>query len=145
MARALKAEGFTVILDRKVTPGDTWRNAIGKALDAATVIVVLWSVHSVRSEWVIAEADIGRNQEKLVPVLIDHVKPPFGFRMIQAADLSEWDGSPTNPNFGLLLDALNHLTNKLPPAFVVTADLPGETVRLDPTLHYKHLYHKHQR
>lgn len=45
-------------------------------------MVVLWSARSIESEWVYEEATEGRRQGKLVPVLIDAVRPPAGFREI---------------------------------------------------------------
>jgi hypothetical protein len=56
-------------------------------------MVVLWSTHSVDSDWVKEEAEEARALGKLIPVLIEPVKPPVGFRSIQAADLTDWNGS----------------------------------------------------
>jgi hypothetical protein len=57
-------------------------------------MIVLWSENSVDSSWVAEEAEEARRLGKtLVPVLIQRVEPPIGFRAIQAADLSRWDGS----------------------------------------------------
>jgi hypothetical protein len=68
-------------------------------------MVVLWSQNSVASEVVKEEAEEGRARRKLVPVLIDQVRVPTGFRNIQAVDLSDWDGSADAVQFqSLLLD-----------------------------------------
>jgi hypothetical protein len=57
-------------------------------------MIVLWSENSVESPWVAEEAEEARRLGKtLVPVLIRRVEPPIGFRTIQAADLTHWDGS----------------------------------------------------
>src|SRR5512136_3157733 len=90
LARALEAQGLSVYWDRAIPAGASWRSIIGEALEAAAVVIVLWSVRSVKSESVLAEADSGRNHAKLLPVLLDDVEPPLGFRTIQAADLREW-------------------------------------------------------
>ncbi len=57
----------------------------------------------VASTWVNEEAEEGRVREKLVPVLIDALVPPLGFRGIQAADLNGRDGSPATPAFRQLV------------------------------------------
>jgi hypothetical protein len=138
LARALEGQGLSVFWDREVPAGARWRDVIGKELEAAGVVIVIWSVRSVRSEWVLAEADSGRNQAKLVPVLLDDIEPPLGFRTIQAADLRNWDGSPSHPAFVSLIEAVHYVTRRRP-SFGVSADLPGESVGVDPARRYKHV------
>lgn len=67
------------------------------ALNEMRCMVVLWSSNSIVRDWVKEEAEEARIVQKLVPVLIEPVKPPVGFRAIQAADLIDWDGS-SEPN-----------------------------------------------
>ena len=71
-------------------PVMTWRSYTGKALEEARCVIVAWSAHSVASEWVIEEADKGKQRGILVPVRFDDVNPPLGFGGIQAADLINW-------------------------------------------------------
>jgi len=73
--------------------GKTYHQVIGEAIDSAKCIIVVWSVESVKSGWVLEEAEAGKNRGILVPVIREHVSPPFGFRTIQAADLSRWDAN----------------------------------------------------
>jgi TIR domain/Bacterial Ig-like domain (group 2) len=97
MARAvaglLESAGCTVWWDRRIPAGRTWRSMIEEALRDMRCMVVLWSTHSVDSDWVKEEAEEARALGKLIPVLIEPVKPPVGFRSIQAADLTDWNGS----------------------------------------------------
>jgi len=93
---ALEAGGWSVFWDRRIPAGQTWRSHIGRALEQARCVVVAWSEHSIQSEWVIEEADDGRERGILVPAFLDPVRPPRGFRAIQAADLSGW--SPEHPS-----------------------------------------------
>jgi hypothetical protein len=97
MARAvaglLESAGCTVWWDRRIPAGRTWRSMIEEALREMRCMVVLWSTHSVDSDWVKEEAEEARALGKLIPVLIEPVKPPVGFRSIQAADLTDWNGS----------------------------------------------------
>lgn len=45
------------------------------------------------------EADDGKVRNILIPVLMERINPPIGFRSIQAADLSDWHGNPTVESF----------------------------------------------
>ena len=61
---------------------------VAKGLDASEAIVVFWSRESVDSPWVKAAAEEGLRRGILVPVLLDDVPPPLGFRSVSAADSS---------------------------------------------------------
>ena len=115
MAAVLDAVGWTVWWDRRIPAGESWRSVLEKALGDMRCMVVLWSRHSIASEWVFEEASEGRRQHKLFPVLIEDVRPPTGFREIQAADLSAWDGSPDDEALRLLIGDLEAFLGK-PPA-----------------------------
>ena len=56
-----------------------------RELAAARCVIVLWSKDSCVSLWVLEEATDGRERGALIPVLIEAVRPPLGFRSIQAA------------------------------------------------------------
>ena len=94
LARALEAAGWTVWWERKIPAGQTWNSVLTDAIHEARHVIVLWSAHSVESPWVAEEAEQGRALGKsLIPVLIEAVELPIGFRTIQAADLTEWSRS----------------------------------------------------
>jgi len=97
VATLLESAGWTVWWDRRIPAGRTWRSVIEGALNEMRCMVVLWSTNSIVSDWVKEEAEEARLVQKLVPVLIEPVKPPVGFRAIQAADLIGWDGSSDAP------------------------------------------------
>ena len=42
----------------------------------------------------------------LVPIMIDKVKPPLGFRRMQAAWLMNWTGESNHPEFEELLNSI---------------------------------------
>lgn len=88
LADTLKQRGCSVFWDRTVPPGQTWRSHIGDSLNSAKCVIVAWSRYSVDSRWVMEEADEGLKRNALIPVLLDAVDPPLGFRSIQAADLT---------------------------------------------------------
>ena len=79
--------------------GRTFRQVIQEQLDKARCVIVLWSAASVTRKWVIEEASEGEECGILVPVLIEKVRPPLGFRSIQAADLTGWSGDTAAPTF----------------------------------------------
>ena len=89
----LESTGWSVWWDRRIPAGKTWRAVIEAAIREMRCMIVLWSSSSVTSDWVKEEAEEGRAAGKLMPILIERVKPPFGLRGIQAADLADWDGS----------------------------------------------------
>jgi TolB-like protein/Flp pilus assembly protein TadD len=73
----------------------------------------LWSQESVLSDWVKDEASEGLKRNILVPVLIEDVTIPLGFRHVQAALLFDWQGETNLPEFKRLLkDVADLLPNK---------------------------------
>src|SRR5215207_4887388 len=122
MVAAFEACGWSVFWDRRIPAGQTWRSYIGRALDEARCVVVTWSEHSIRSEWVIEEADDGRERGILVPVFLDPVRPPRGFRSIQAADLSGWSPERPSPAFDSFLADLGAVLDVPGPHGASTSD-----------------------
>jgi hypothetical protein len=102
----LEGEGRSVFWDRNIPPGGTWRSHIGRELEQARCVVVAWSEHSIRSEWVIEEAEEAKARGILIPVFLDTVQPPRGFRGIQAADLSGWQKGRNSPAAAAFLIAV---------------------------------------
>jgi formylglycine-generating enzyme required for sulfatase activity len=100
LVAALTAEGWSVFWDRITPVGRAWHEVLEEELSAARSIVVIWSENSIRSSWVREEVDEGKALGlPLFPVLLDEVKPPFGYRGLQAADLSAWDGAATTAGY----------------------------------------------
>ncbi len=112
VAEALGSAGWSVWWDRRIPAGETWRSVLEHALEEMRCMVVLWSTKSIESEWVYEEASEGRRRGKLVPVMIEAVRPPAGFREIQAADLTGWDGAPDFEGLHMLLADLEQLLGK---------------------------------
>ena len=82
----LEQAGFTVWWDGLLEGGERFANTTEDALERAKAIVVLWSATSCRSHWVHDEATRGRDRKCLVPLSIDGVEPPLGFRQFQVID-----------------------------------------------------------
>ena len=90
LVTALETQQWSVFWDRHIPAGKSWREVLGRVLADVECVVVVWSQSSVKSDWVLEEAEYGRGGHVLIPVLIEGVTPPLGFRHIQAADLSQW-------------------------------------------------------
>ena len=75
--------GLEVWWDRHINAGSSYAKDIEDALDSAKAVVVVWSRHSVQSDWVRAEANEGHTRGILVPLLIDDARPPLIFRSLQ--------------------------------------------------------------
>jgi formylglycine-generating enzyme required for sulfatase activity len=103
LVRALEGEGRSVFWDRRIPAGKTWQSYIGQALSEAKCVVVAWSQHSITSDWVVEEANDAKERGRLVPVLLDSVRPPLGFRGIQAADLTDWKPGASSAQFDQLI------------------------------------------
>ena len=104
LAATLEDCGWSVFWDRRIPAGRRFDEFIGEQLEAARCVIVLWSASSIRSEWVIEEAADAKDQNLLAPALIDAVRPPFGFRHRQCADLIGWSPGASHPGLEQLVE-----------------------------------------
>ena len=103
IADALTAAGHEVWWDAMIEAGSAFAKTIEEHLDEADAIIVAWSKSSIESDWVRDEAGRGRDRKRLVPVLLDPIDPPLGFRQYHAIDLSHWNGRPDAPDMARVL------------------------------------------
>ena len=68
LAVALRGRGCSVWFDHYIAGGAKFRDIITSRLDAARAVVVLWSEASIKSDWVLYEADRAHKAGKLVPI-----------------------------------------------------------------------------
>lgn len=106
IAAALMREGWSVFWDLTIPPGKNWRQVIATKLEAVNCVVVVWSKTAIERRWVLEEAEIGLDRGILVPLSLDAVKPPLGFRAIQAADFQNWHGDTNTEVFQQLVEAV---------------------------------------
>ena len=78
--------------DRQIQTGRDYQTAIEEAIEAARCVLVLWSTASVNSDFVRAEADVGKERGVLLPVRLQEVRLPIAFRLLQAEDFTSWAG-----------------------------------------------------
>lgn len=104
IVQGLEAEGLSVWWDHTIPPGKTWDQVIARNIEDAKACIIIWSRHSVGSDWVKEEATLARDGSKYLPVQADSSPPPVGFRRIQAAQLpATWTGDTSNPQWRLLV------------------------------------------
>ena len=108
LAAALEKTKLSVWWDRRIPHGKDFTAYIQEQLDSARCIVVLWSRTSVTSQFVRDEATEGL-PGRLVPALIEDVKQPLGFRQLQAANLSSWDGRRSEEELDRLIQSINEI------------------------------------
>jgi hypothetical protein len=87
LVQALESMGWRVWWDRRIPAGRTFRQVIAAALDDSCCVVVVWTATSVERNWVLEEAEVGAERGSLIPVFLDDIQAPFGFRLIQGARL----------------------------------------------------------
>jgi hypothetical protein len=94
IAEHLQAKGISVFWDPEIRNGTDWRDKLEEKLNGVSCVLVLWSQHSVMSEWVLEEADYGKSRQILVSARLDESKLPIGHRRIHTDDLSNWRDAP---------------------------------------------------
>ena len=115
LARALASRGWSVWWDRQIQVGRSFSKVIEAELDKARCVIVLWSRHAVESEWVQNEAAEAERRNVLVPVRIEDVRQPLGFRHLQTADLFDWRKGFDSPDFDACLSSIESLVRKTSP------------------------------
>jgi hypothetical protein len=99
--------------DRAIPVGKMYHSVIASALGSARCVTVIWSIEAAASDWVVEEADEGRKRNSLFPVKVDDAVVPLGFRMIQAADLTGWNGELEHQGLQAFLRSIGqHLGGK---------------------------------
>lgn len=112
IAAAVTAAGYDVWWDAELPPHRSYGDVITEKIGSAKAAIVVWSHASAGSEWVRAEADVARNQKKLVQTAIDDVMPPLPFNQIQFADLSDWRGEQDHRGWSKVLMSLEELCGR---------------------------------
>ena len=124
----LEAEGWSVWWDTRIDAGDRWDEVIEREVTAACCVVVVWTPLSVNRRWVLTEAHHGLDRGILVPILIGVDKPPFGFSLIQARNLTGWGGATRTAVADQLL---NDVRKKLESAASLASHQAHGRIRID--------------
>src|SRR5260370_29191087 len=86
VAQLLEDTGLTVWGDDQMVAGGNIRDVVEEELEKAKAVVVLWSPVSVKSRWVLGEADKAYElaPEKLLPIKIAECELPVDYRALHA-------------------------------------------------------------
>jgi TIR domain len=109
VVRLLEDYGWDVFWDQETRAGELWPKVLEEELGKARCLVALWTTTSITSRWVRIEAYEALQSEKLVPVLLDKVRPPLEFRQTQTFDLTGWNGDRDDARLAHLLADLTAL------------------------------------
>ena len=99
LAEAVKRRGYSVWWDDELPPHLSYSDVITDKIGEAKAAIVVWSEDAAASEWVRAEADVARNQKKLIQTSIDGRMPPMPFNQIQFAAIGDWQGEEDHPGW----------------------------------------------
>ena len=112
LADAFISRGWSVWWDRKIPLGESYDEVIEKALGESKCAIVLWSAMSVASEWVRNEASEAKRRGILVPVFLETVDAPLAFRLLNGADLHDWQAGTPHSEFDKLVERVAELLGK---------------------------------
>jgi hypothetical protein len=92
LADAVRRLGYDVWWDEELPAHLSYSDVIAEKIESAKAAIVVWSESAAASQWVRAEADLARNQRKLIQASFDGRLPPMPFNQIQCAALGDWKG-----------------------------------------------------
>ena len=112
VAQALRGLGYEVWRDDQLPAHRAYADVIEERLRAARAVLVLWSADAVKSQWVRAEAEVGREAGTLVQASLDGTTPPLPFNQIQCASLAGPAAGTETAGWRSILASLADLTGK---------------------------------
>ena len=127
LARTLGRAGHDVWWDQRIDSGEEFAAEIEAALAHSDVVLVAWSKNSVTSRWVRDEAAVGGDGGRLVPVSMDGIQPPMGFRQFHTLDLTGWKGAKRDARTAELLHSVERRMSA--PKTAEAAAAPAEKPR----------------
>ncbi|WP_284617791.1 toll/interleukin-1 receptor domain-containing protein [Aquabacterium humicola] len=89
LAAALAQDGHEVWWDRQLATAGPFRLQIQQALDAADLVLVLWTARSRVSTFVADEADIALSRGRLLSLLVEGARPALGFGALHGIALAQ--------------------------------------------------------
>jgi len=125
MVHALRALKFNVWFDARLASGKSFDDEINQQVRAAKAVLVCWSPGAIASDWVRAEATIGRERGVLAACLLEtcELTPPFN--LVHAEDLRNGGFTGANPAWAKLVDQLGSLLGRPGLGEYVMADADG--------------------
>ena len=111
LADYLMSVGIRVFWDPEIRSGTDWRDKLDGKLQGVKCVLVLWSEHSITSEYVLEEADYGKSRQVLLAAKLDACRLPFGFRRLNTDDLKNWTGETPPPGITRITQRITELVN----------------------------------
>jgi tetratricopeptide (TPR) repeat protein len=91
--------GWRVWKDQRLSVGNNFNDEIAGVLSNSKLIMVLWSVSSVSSAWVIKEANLALSLNKYFPLRLENVIMPGDLANYHAESLLRWNGDIDEEQF----------------------------------------------
>jgi len=98
-ALARQLAGAVARLGHRLWSEDEADGDVTDRIGAAKAAIVLWSQAAAASDWVRAEANYARGQNKLIQASADDAPPPLPFRAADIVPLAGWRGEETHPGW----------------------------------------------
>jgi len=108
LEQVFKARGLSVWWDPDLYAGERYRQTILRQLEAARCVVVLWSQHSIGSDWVNQESTKANDRGLLLSVYIEDVEAPLPFGETMGVNLVGWQRDLADSRFVKLVDSIEH-------------------------------------
>lgn len=109
---ALRDLQFNVWFDARLTSGHHFDEEINREVRAAGAVLVCWSKAAVGSEWVRAEASVGRQRGVLTACFLEECEPYTPFNLIHAEDLSTGPLNAANTGWLKIVEQLGQLVGR---------------------------------
>jgi hypothetical protein len=112
IAQALRALELSVWFDARLQSGHSFDAEINREVRAAKCVLVCWSKAATESEWVRAEAAIGRQRGVLAACFLEpcDLYPPFN--LVHAEDLTRGGLDAANPAWTKLVDQIGRYAGR---------------------------------
>lgn len=137
LAHRIEAEGYDVWWDEELPPHKSYGDVISAKIAEAKTAIVVWSPDAAASEWVRAEADMARNQKKLIQTALGDIMPPLPFNQIQFADIGDWQGEDDHSGWrkvkASLADLCGEREGNVGAGAGAAAAVPPPLPRIEPT------------
>ena len=122
LAAAVSAQGYSLWSEEDLAAHGSGGD-ITDRISPAKAAIVLWSQAAAASEWVRAEANFARGQNKLIQASADGRPPPLPFRPDDVVSIANWPGDAAHPGWRRISAGVEALCG-LPPAAKAGAAAP---------------------
>lgn len=98
--------------DAELLSGTAFQDEITRRVRSSKSVVVCWSKAAIQSDWVRAEAEIGRERRVLCPIMVEDCELPIPYTLIHTQDLRSWDGSIADPEWQKFIEGLGIMVQR---------------------------------